>query len=45
MAAKLPRNEKTPMRVSSQTLLGTASELIIEHDGREYHLRLTQNRI
>ena len=32
------------MRVSTRTLLGTANELIIEHEGREYRLRLTQNR-
>ena len=44
MPAELPRNENTPMRVNSQTLLGTAGELIIEHEGREYRLRLTQNR-
>jgi hemin uptake protein HemP len=43
-SAELPRNDKTPMRMSIQTLLGTANELIIEHDGREYRLRLTQNR-
>jgi hemin uptake protein HemP len=41
--AELPQNGKTAKRVSSQTLLGTASELIIQHDGREYRLRLTQN--
>lgn len=40
----LARNDKTPMRVRSETLLGTANELLIEHDGREYRLRLTQNR-
>jgi len=42
--AERPRNENTPMRVRSQTLLATANELIIEHEGREYRLRLTQNR-
>lgn len=31
-------------RVMSTQLLGDRSELIIEHDGREYRLRLTQNR-
>lgn len=31
-----------PSRTTSQALLGAARELIIEHDGREYHLRLTQ---
>jgi hemin uptake protein HemP len=29
-------------RVSSSALLGAARELIIEHDGREYRLRLTR---
>ena len=32
----------TPERVRSESLLGVARELIIEHDGREYRLRLTQ---
>jgi hemin uptake protein HemP len=32
-----------PARVSSQVLLGSRGELIIDHDGREYRLRLTQN--
>jgi hemin uptake protein HemP len=30
-------------RVSSESLLGTRRELLIVHNGREYHLRLTQN--
>jgi hemin uptake protein HemP len=30
--------------VMSTQLLGERGELIIEHDGREYRLRLTQNR-
>jgi hemin uptake protein HemP len=42
-SAKLPPNDKTGMWVTSQALLGTANELIIQHDGREYRLRLTQN--
>jgi hemin uptake protein HemP len=33
---------QAPARTTSQALLGTARELIIEHDGREYRLRLTQ---
>lgn len=41
--AELPPNDKTARRVSSRTLLGTATELIIQHDGREYRLRLTQS--
>ena len=32
-----------PARVSSQTLLGAARELVIVHGAREYRLRLTQN--
>jgi hemin uptake protein HemP len=32
-----------PRRVESDTLLGEAKELLIMHNGREYHLRLTQN--
>jgi hemin uptake protein HemP len=32
----------TAERVRSETLLGAAGELIIEHDGREYRLRLTR---
>ena len=32
-----------PARVSSKELLGIRGELIIEHDGREYRLRLTQS--
>jgi hemin uptake protein HemP len=30
-------------RVISQQLLGARGELIIEHEGRDYRLRLTQN--
>jgi hemin uptake protein HemP len=33
-----------PLRISSSQLLGERGELIIEHEGREYRLRLTQNR-
>jgi len=33
-----------PLRVSSSQLLGERGELVIEHEGREYRLRLTQNR-
>lgn len=38
-----PAGGETPARMNSRTLLGSRSELIIEHDGREYRLRLTQN--
>lgn len=31
-----------PPRITSKALLGTARELIIEHEGRDYRLRLTQ---
>ncbi len=34
----------SPMRVSSRQLLGERGELVIEHEGREYRLRLTQYR-
>jgi hemin uptake protein HemP len=30
-------------RVSSESLLGQAKQLVIVHNGREYRLRLTQN--
>lgn len=30
-------------RVSSQSLLDGSNEIIIEHQGRDYRLRLTQN--
>ena len=33
---------ETAARTTSGALLGTARELIIEHHGREYRLRLTQ---
>jgi hemin uptake protein HemP len=32
-----------PTRTTSRELLGGATELIIEHEGREYRLRVTQN--
>jgi len=34
----------SPPRISSARLLGERGVLIIEHEGREYRLRLTQNR-
>jgi hemin uptake protein HemP len=36
-------SETAIRRVSSRDLLGPKGELIIQHDGREYRLRLTQN--
>jgi hemin uptake protein HemP len=35
-------DEASP-RVSSKALLGSRRELLIDHDGREYRLRVTQN--
>jgi hemin uptake protein HemP len=32
-----------PRRISSDALLGMRGELVITHNGREYHLRVTQN--
>lgn len=37
--ATLPQSQ----RVNSATLFGPSRELIIEHAGREYRLRMTQN--
>jgi len=36
-----PERPQTPGRTTSRALLGSGRELIIEHDGREYRLRLT----
>jgi hemin uptake protein HemP len=41
IAAQPPRPQ-APSRTTSQALLGAARELVIEHDGREYRLRITQ---
>ena len=38
-----PAPKGTARRVDSRTLLGGARELVIDHEGREYRLRLTQN--
>jgi hemin uptake protein HemP len=32
-----------PRRLQSEALLGGSGELVIEHKGRDYRLRLTQN--
>ena len=37
------RLANAPQQVRSETLLGSAKELLIVHNGREYRLRLTQN--
>ncbi len=45
-ASHVVRRAAPPMRqqkISSDVLLGRRGELIIEHGGREYRLRLTQN--
>lgn len=34
---------ESPRRVSSAELLGRRGEVVIEHRGREYRLRVTQN--
>lgn len=42
-ARPVPQKPVPPERVSSEALLGARKELVIVHNGREYHLRLTQN--
>ena len=42
-ALKRPMSMAMPARVTSNELLGGAVEIIIEHQGRDYRLRLTQN--
>lgn len=42
----IPRHDgrlESPRRIRRAELLGTACELIIEHGGGEYRLRLTSN--
>lgn len=34
----------TPLRLRSEALFGRAREVLIVHNGREYRLRVTQNR-
>ena len=41
--ADKPESMTTPLRVDSVALFGLSRELIIDHNGREYRLRLTQN--
>lgn len=38
-----PRGTDLAPRVSSRELLGGRAVLVIEHQGREYRLRITQN--
>jgi len=42
-ARSAPQKADQPDRISSEALLGARKELVIVHNGREYHLRLTQN--
>jgi hemin uptake protein HemP len=42
VVALKPASAPTP-RIASQRLLEGSRELVIEHDGNEYHLRLTRN--
>ncbi len=37
-----PAHPKQPQRITSAALLAGDREVIIEHDGRDYRLRLTQ---
>lgn len=34
---------RAPQKISSRALLAEADELVIVHNGREYHLRVTSN--
>ncbi|MBS0241391.1 MAG: hemin uptake protein HemP [Proteobacteria bacterium] len=44
--SEAPAHTSEPRRVTSSALLGSSSELIIEHDGQTYRLRLTaKNRL
>lgn len=43
LAAPSAIHDAGPRRVSSQSLLDGARELVIQHQGGEYHLRLTRN--
>ncbi|WP_243041846.1 hemin uptake protein HemP [Dyella sedimenti] len=38
-----PAPESSARRISSQSLLQGERELVIQHQGSEYHLRLTRN--
>jgi len=41
--AALPTAHENTRHVSSQSLLGGSRELVIQHQGSAYHLRLTRN--
>ena len=38
-----PSRGRTPTRVRVRDLLDGANEAILEHDGQDYHLRITAN--
>ena len=38
-----PALTRPPEKVSSEWLLGVKRELVINHNGRDYRLRITQN--
>lgn len=38
-----PQTASSGSRITSRELLGDRAELVIEHNGREYRLRLTQS--
>ena len=42
-AGDYPAKAARPMRFDSRALLQAAREIIIEHDGTDYRLRLTSN--
>jgi len=42
-AERAPGAKPPAPRTSSRKLLGEGGELVIEHEGREYRLRITQN--
>jgi hemin uptake protein HemP len=42
-AVHLGRSNGWDRRIASRELLGERGELVIEHNGREYRLRLTQS--
>lgn len=42
-AAPVPRPPRAVARTNSAHLLAGTRELVIEHAGQEYHLRLTRN--
>ena len=38
-----PMPPTKPNKVTTELLLGACRELVISHNGRDYHLRITQN--